>query len=369
MTTLYRIIAGTAVVFLGSCGGDSGTVSETENVVNFYTWADYIAPDTIEKFEAEYGIKVNVDYYSAGSVVDVKLLTGNSGYDVVIHSNQYSSRLAPIGIYEKLDMSRLPNTKHLDPEIMERINVFEEVEGYMMPYFWGNTGYSWNVEMVRERLPDHPMDSMDVLFDPDIISKVADCGVALTDDPTDLFPMMLAYLGRDPNAVDDESLAVAEAQFAKIRPFVRYFSNDKMLLDMPNKEICVYMSWSGDYAAAVARARQANIDIEIRYTVPKEGSGLWVDGVYIPADAKHKDNAYTFINFLMRPVIAADISNEVHYANANRSSWQFTKPEILDDPGIYPGSDVWERIYKVNPIEPKRERPRTRAFARVKSGI
>jgi spermidine/putrescine-binding protein len=125
----------------------------------------------------------------------------------------------------------------------------------------------------------------------------------------------------------------------------------------------------GDYAAAAARARQANIDISIRYTVPKEGSGLWVDGVYIPADAKHKDNAYTFINFLMRPDIAADLSNEVQYANANRSSWEFTRPEIMNDPAIYPDSDVWERIYRVNPIEPKRERPRTRAFARVKSGI
>jgi putrescine transport system substrate-binding protein len=369
VTQLYRIIASTALFLLVSCGGDSSVDSEAENVVNFYAWSDYVAPDTIEKFEAEFGVKVNMDVYAAGSVVDVKLLTGNSGYDVVIHSNQYSSRLAPIGIYEKLDMSRIPNIKHLDAEIWERINVFEAVEGYMVPYFWGSTGYSWNEEMVRERLPDHPMDSMDVLFDPDVISKVADCGVALIDDPTDLFPMMLAYLGRDPNAVDDESLAAAEAQFAKIRPYVRYFSNDKMLVDMPNKEICVYMSWSGDYAAAAARARQANIDISIRYTVPKEGSGLWVDGVYIPADAKHKDNAYKLINFLMRPDIAADLTNEVQYANANRSSWEFIRPEIMNDPGIYPDSDVWERIYRVNPIEPKRERPRTRAFARVKSGI
>jgi len=369
VTHLNRIIAGTAVLLLVSCDGDSKVDSETENVVNFYTWSDYVAPDTIQKFEAEYGIKVNMDIYSAGSVVDVKLLTGNSGYDVVIHSNQYSSRLAPIGIYEKLDFSRLPNVEHLDPEIMERINVFEAVEEYMLPYFWGNTGYSWNVDMVRERLPDHPMDSIDVLFDPDVISKVADCGVALTDDATDMFPMMLAYLGRDPNGVDDESLAAAEAQFARIRPYVRYFSNEKMLIDMPNKEICVYMSWSGDYASAVAAAREANIDIDIRYTVPKEGSGLWIDGVYMLADAKHKDNAYTFINFLMRPDIAADIANEVHYANANRSSWQFIKSEIMDDPGIYPGSDVWERTYRVNPIEPKRERSRTRAFARVKSGL
>ena len=369
MTKLQRIIASAALLFLGSCGGDSELDTESEKIVNFYNWADYIAPDTLEKFEAEYGIKVNLDTYAANSVVDVKLLTGNSGYDVISHSNQYSSRLAPLGIYEKLDENKLPNLKHLDPELLERISVFEAVEGYKVPYHWGSTGYAWNVEMVRERLPDHPMDSMDVLFDPDVISKLADCGVTLLDGPTDLFPMMLAYLGLDPNAVDDASLAAAEAQYAKIRPFVRYFSNDKMGVDLSNKEVCVAMSWSGDYAVAAARAREANIDIEIRYTVPKEGSGLWVDGLYIPADAPHKENAYKFINFMMRPDIAADIANEVNYANANRASWDFTRPELLNDPGIYPSEEAWESMYWVRPVEPKRERPRTRAFARIKSGL
>ena len=354
---------------LAGCSDGPATDAEDDNVVNVYNWADYIAPDTIEKFEAETGIKVNYDMYPSGSVVDVKLLTGNSGYDVVIHSNQYSSRLAPIGIFDKLDMSRLPNIKHLDPDVFKLINVFEAVEGYMVPYFWGSTGYAWNVEMVRKRLPDHPMDSMDVLFDPEVVSKVADCGVVLLDDPTDLLPMMMAYLGRDPNSVDDESLAAAEAQFKKIRKYIRYFSNDKMLVDMPNREVCVVMSWSGDYASIVARAREANLDIEVRYTVPKEGSGLWVDGAYIPADARHKDNAYTFINFLMRPDIAADIANEIYYANANRDSWPLTNPLILNDKGIYPDEELWQRIYRVSPIDPRRERARTRTFARIKSGL
>jgi len=367
--TLTRFIGIVCLAVVAGCGQNNSTSGEPDNVVNFYNWADYIAPDTLEKFEAETGIKVNLDTYPAGTVVDVKLLTGNSGYDVIVHSNQYSSRLAPIGIFEKLDMSLLPNAKNLDPSTMQRIDVFEKVSGYMVPYFWGNTGYSWNVEMVRERLPDHPMDSGDVLFDPEVISKLADCGVSLLDDPTDLFPMMLAYLGRDPNAVDDESLALAEAQFKKIRPYVRYFSNDKMLSAMPNKEVCVAMSWSGDYAVAASRIRDAGLDIELRYTVPKEGSGLWADGVYIPVDAPHRENAYKFVNFLMRADIAADIANAVAYANANAASWEFTNPEILNDPGIYPTDETWESMYRVQPVDPKRERPRTRAFARVKSGL
>jgi putrescine transport system substrate-binding protein len=353
---------------LAACGNSTNTKSGEEKVVNVYNWADYIAPDTIPKFEAEYGIKVNYDTYDSSEVVDVKMLAGASGYDVVVHSNQFSERLTPIGVFEKLDFSRFTNLKNLDPELMKRIE-YKGVTDYNVPYFWGTTGYAWNVDMVRARLPNHKMDSSDVLFDPAVASKLADCGISLLDSPTDVIPMVLAYLGRDPNAVDDENLAAAEAQLDKVRPYIRYFSNQKMMSDLPNKEVCVAMSWSGDYAQAAARAKEAGLDIHLRYTTPKEGSGLWVDGLYIPSDAPHKDNAYLFIDFLMRPDIAAANANYVVYPNVNRASWQYIKPEILNNPEIFPDKATWSLLYKVLTIDPKRERPRTRMFARVKSGI
>ncbi|MBT8103400.1 MAG: polyamine ABC transporter substrate-binding protein [Gammaproteobacteria bacterium] len=365
----FRTTSCFAFLLIGACSGDADNSSAGENIVNVYNWADYVAPDTLEKFEAEYGIKVNYDIYDSSEVVDVKLLAGNSGYDVVVHSNQFSSRLAPIGIFEKLDKSKLANLKNLDEEVVASINVYDRVTDYNIPYHWGTTGYAWNVEMVRKRLPDHPMDSGDILFDPDVVSKLADCGVSLLDGPTDLFPMVLAYLGLDPSAVDDESLAAAEAQLKLVRPYIRYFSNQKMISDLPNKEVCVAMSWSGDFAQASTRAEEAGIDIELRYTVPKEGSGLWVDGVYIPSDAPHKENAYKFLNFLLRADIAADIANTIYYANANGASWQFIKPEIVNNPSIFPDEETWQRLYPILSADPKRERPRTRAFARVKSGI
>jgi putrescine transport system substrate-binding protein len=355
---------------LTACTTDkSAATTSAENIVNVYNWADYIALDTIEKFETEYGIQVNYDIYDGSQVVDVKLLAGNSGYDVVIHSSQYSSRLTPIGVYEKLDYSRLDNIRHLDMDMRDKIDVYDKTRGYTTPYHWGTTGYAWNVRLVRERLPDHPMDSMDVLFDPEVASKLADCGISLLDGPTDIYPMVLSYLGRDPNAVDDESLAAAEAQLMKVRPYIRYFSNQKMQLDLPNQEVCVAMSWSGDYATAARMAKQAGLDLELRYTMPKEGSGLWVDGVYMPADAPHKDNAYLFMNFLMRPEIAADIANQVDYANINRSSWAMIRPELMNDPAIYPPESKWNLLYPVLAVDPKRERFRTRSFARVKAGI
>lgn len=371
--TLHRPRAAVALLCIALAGAGCGPAgsggSDDANVVNVYNWADYIAPGTIARFEAEYGIDVNYDIYDSSEVVDVKLLSGNSGYDVVIHSSQFSSRLAPIGVFEKLDESRLDNLRHLDPAIMEQTQQYEEIIGYTVPYMWGSTGYAWNEELVRERLPDHPMDSGDVLFDPEIVSKLADCGVSLLDGPTDIFPMVLAYLGRDPNAVDEENIAAAEAQLKLVRPYIRYFSNSKMISDLPNREVCVAMSWSGDYAQAAARAEEAGLDITLRYTVPKEGSGLWVDGMFVPDDAPHKDNAYLFMNFILRPRELAAISNHVYYANASKSAREFMDPRVLNDPGIYPDAATWEVMYPILSAPPKEERLRTRAWARVKSGI
>ncbi len=369
MTNPHRIIASTTLFILSACGGDSITGAESENVVNVYNWADYIGPDTIERFEAETGIKVNYDTYAASATVDVKLLTGNSGYDVVIHSNVLSSRLVEVGVYQKLDMNLLPNLRNLDPATMRKIDVYETVRGYNIPYHWGSTGFSWNVEMVRERLPDQSMETSAVLFDPEIVSKLADCGVSFLDGTTSLIPMALAYLGLDPNAIDDESLEQVQALLAEVRPYVRYFSNDKFISDMPNKELCISMSWSGDYSTAARRAREAGIEIDLRYTVPVEGASLWVDGIYIPSDATHVDNAYRFMNYLLRADVAADIADYVDYANANAASWELLSEEKLNDPAIYPDEEVWDRMFAVDMAEPARERMRTRTLARVKSGL
>jgi len=369
VTKLHRIIASTSLILLAACSGESTTGNQTENILNVYNWADYIGPDTIERFEAETGIKVNYDTYAASATVDVKLLTGNSGYDVIVHSNVLSSRLVEVGVYQKLDMSRLPNLKNLDPETMRKIDVYASVRGYNIPYHWGSTGFSWNVEMVRERLPNQSMETSAVLFDPDLISKLADCGVSFLDGTTSLIPMALAYLGLDPNATDQDSMNQVQELLSKVRPYVRYFSNEKFIVDMPNKELCVSMSWSGDYSTAAKRAKEAGIDIEMRYTVPVEGASLWVDGVYIASDAKHVDNAYTFLNFLLRADIAADIAIQVDYANANAASWELIGEEQLNDPAIYPDDETWKRMFAVDMAEPAVERMRTRTLSRAKSGL
>jgi putrescine transport system substrate-binding protein len=364
------IVVTLALVALASCtAGSAPDNTPGARVVNIYNWSDYIAPDTIRNFEKEYGIKVNYDVYDSSEIVDAKLLAGSSGYDVVFHSNQFAARLAPLGVFQKLDFSKFDNLHHLDADILEKTSLYEELEGFSIPYMWGSTGYAYNEDMVRRRLPDLEMTSANVLFDPDIVSKLADCGVSLLDSPTDTFPMVLSYLGRDPNAVDAESIAAAKAQLDLIRPYVRYFSSVKMISDLPNREICVAMSWSGDYAQASMRAIEAGIDVNLRYTMPREGSALWVDGMFVPSDAPHVQNAYLFMDYIMRPAVTAAISNHVFYANANKSAFPLLSPAVADDPGIYPDEELWGLLYPVLPADPKQERLRTRAWARVKSGI
>jgi putrescine transport system substrate-binding protein len=345
------------------------SLAADDNVVNVYNWADYIGPNTLQQFEAEYGIKVNYDTYPSSEVLDAKLLIGNTGYDVVVHSNSFATRFAPIGIYEKLDMSRLSNLKNLDPTIMSRLDIYAAVNGYNIPYHWGTTGYTWNAEMVHARIPDYPGTNGDMIFDPDIVARLADCGVTLLDSPTDLFPMVMAYLGRDPSVLDEDSVAAAVTQLDLVRPYIRYFSNEKIVSDMATGELCVAQSWSGTYGQALRRTREAGIDINLRYTVPAEGSGVWVDGLYILSDAKHKDNAYLFLDFMLRPEIAAEVANMVYYANANSASWPLLDPEMFANPAVFPDDETWARLFASLPPNPKQERYMTRAFSRLKSGL
>lgn len=358
-----------ALALVSCTAGSTSDETVRGKVVNIYNWSDYVAPDTIRNFEREYGIKVHYDVYDSSEIVDAKLLAGNSGYDVVFHANQFAGRLAPLAIFQKLDYSKLDNIRHLDPKLLEKITLFESIEGYAVPYLWGTTGYAYNYDMVRARLPDLKLDSANMLFDPAVVSRLADCGVSFLDSPIDVIPLVLAYLGLDPNAIDEDSLAAAEAQLNLVRPYILYFSSTKLISDLPNKEVCVAMSWSGDYAQASARADEVGIDIDLRYTMPREGSGLWVDSMFIPEDAPHTRNAYLFINYILRPQVTADISNYVFYANPNKSATSLLKPEVVNDPGIYPNEESWGLLYPTYFDKPAKERLRTRVWARVKSGI
>jgi len=340
-----------------------------EPLLNVYNWSDYIDPDLIEEFEREFGIKVNYDIYDSSEIVDTKLLTGRSGYDVVIHSTSFSQRLIPIGVYQRVDYARLKNWHHMDPDLLARIrgHFGDDLAG--VPYMWGTTGFAYNRAMVLERMPDAPLDSAAMLFDPAIVSRFADCGVSLLDDPTSVIPLAMLYLGYPANSVEPAHLEKVEQLLKSVRPYIKYFSSTKMLLDLPSKEVCIAMAWSGDYAVASSRAEEAGIDIELRYTIPREGAIDWYDNMYIPADAPHPENAYLFLDFMLRPEVIARASNYIGYANANRSATALVDPAITGDPAIYPDPVTMERLEPSVILSPKLERRRSRAWTKIKTGL
>ena len=159
------------------------------------------ARTTIADFEAEYGIKVNYDTYDSTEVVEARLLAGRTGNDVVVHAERYSARLIPIGIYQPLDRSKLTLWDNLDPWVLKMLARTDPGNRYGVPYLWGTTGFAYNVRMIRERMPDAPVDSGDIIFKPAVARRFADCGITFLDEPTDVIPLAMLYLGHDPNSL------------------------------------------------------------------------------------------------------------------------------------------------------------------------
>ena len=347
----------------------SGAAAAEEPVLNVYNWADYIARETIEDFEREFGIEVNYDTYDSSETVEAKLLSGHTGYDVVDVAYYNASRIIPAGVFQPLDRDRLPLHGNLDPWVMAKVEAYDPGNRFGVPYMWGSTGFAYNARLVAKFLPDAPVGSADMLFDPAVVSRLSACGVTWVEEPSDVIPMALLYLGLDPNSLDPDDLAAAEAQLKSVRPYIRYFSTTRMMIDLPNEDVCVAMSYAGDYQQARARALEVGSDLPLHYTAPAEGSMMWADGMFIPRDAPHPDNAHKFLNYLLRPEVIARITNFIHYANANAAAAPFVAPDVLDDPAVYPDSLARERLHMPLAFVPKEERRRMRVWSRVKTGL
>jgi len=346
-----------------------GAGGEDTKVVNVYNWADYIGPTTLADFEKETGIRVNYDQYDSSETVEAKLLAGSTGYDVVFHSGEFAARIIPLGVFRALDRDRIQNWHLLDPQVLRSMAGYDAGNRHAAPYMWGSTGFAYDVERIRERLPDAPVESAAMLFDPEVVKHFADCGVSFLGSASDVISMVLIYLGEDPNSTDAAVLARAVGVLQDVRPYIKYYGSNRMLIDLPNREICLAMSWSGDYATARRRAQEAGIDLELAYSVPIEGSPFWFDAMFIPSDAPHPDNAYRFIDYILRPRVIAAITNEVNYANAVPTSAPYVHREIREDPAVYASAAILDRLVLTYPLPPKSERLRTRAWARAKSGI
>ena len=357
-----KAAVGAALLALLAAGGAGAA---EEKVLNVYNWSDYIAEGVIEAFEKETGIKVNYDVYDSNETLEAKLLAGHSGYDVVVPSSSFIAAQIKAKIFGKLDRAKLKNWGNLDPAIMKRLEAADPGNRHAAPYMWGTTGIGYNVEKVKERLGDVPVDSWDLIFKPENASKLADCGIALLDSPTDVFDTARNYLGLDPTSEREEDLKKAQALLAKLRPHVKYFHSSQYIDDLANGEICVALGYSGDVLQAIddAKGRQ-----DLAYAIPKEGAVIWFDVMAIPADAPHPQAAHLFIDYVLRPEVAAAISDEVFYANPNAKATPLVSAEVRDDPSIYPPPEVMQRLFPQKAHGQDFLRKQTRAWTRLKSG-
>ena len=360
-----------AAAAVSACGTGSGKTpaARGEEELRIYNWADYIGKNTIADFEAQTGIKVIYDTYDADETLEAKMMAGDAGYDVVSTSTDYFSRQIKAGIYRPLDKALLPNWKNLDPHILAIEAQADPGNRHAVPYLQHVNGFAYNVDMIRARMPDAPVDSLDMIFKPEIIRHFADCGVTFLDAAEDVLQLALNYLHLDPNTQSAEDYRRAEQLLLAVRPYIRAFDSTEYLTGLANGEFCVSMSWSADYATSRARAKTAGIEMPLAFTVPKEGANGSYDAWLIPADAPHPLAAHRFLNYMLEPRVIAAVTNDIHYANDNSASDPYVDPQVRADPALYLPPAVEARLYHAVEAGPALERLRTRTWTRIKTGL
>jgi putrescine transport system substrate-binding protein len=363
-----RLAAGTAtLVALGACGHADHAPSGGPTL-NVYSWSDYIAPDTVANFEKETGIKVRYDIYESNEVLETKLLTGHTNYDVVLPTDTFFERMMRAGTFRKLDKAALTNYANLDPDIVQRLAAHDPGNQYATPYLWTTVGIGYNVAKAQQRLGAAPAHSWSVLLDPASAAKLQDCGITVIDSPMDVVAATLVYLGKDPNSRDLADLAAVERTLMKIRPYVRSIENLAYIGELANGGLCAALGWSGDIMQARSRAEEAGGDVKISYFVPREGSLIIVDMMAIPADAPHPQAAMQWLNYLMRADVMAGITDAVKYPSGNRAAMSLIREPLRQDPVVNPDAAVRARLHSLSMAPPDYVRQVTRIWTRFRTG-
>jgi putrescine transport system substrate-binding protein len=371
----YRSGLLTAIILvLAACGGskqggDTSATAEPEaKVLHILNWSDYIGPTTLADFEARTGIKITEDLFDSNEVLETRLLAGRSGYDVVVPTAPFLERQIHAGVFLKLDKSKLPNLVNMDPDIMKRTALHDPGNDHSITYLWGTVGIGFNVDMVKKALGTDTIDSWSAIFEPDKAARLAKCGIAMLDSPTDVFASVAIYRGLDPNSEKLEDLAILEETLMKVRPHVKYFHSSSYIIDLAAGEICVALGWNGDVLQARDRGAEAAKPVRIAYAIPKEGAINYFDMFAIPADAPHPDNAHQFLNYMMDPEVIAKVSNKVRFANGNAASLPLIDPQVRADEAIYPSAAVRARLHPDLAESPEYSRESNRSWTRIRTG-
>ncbi len=340
-----------------------------ERVVNVYNWSDYIDDTILADFTKETGIKVVYDVFDSNEILETKLLAGSTGYDIVVPTGSFLARQITAGVFQKLDKSKLTNLGNMDPVVSDRLTKYDPGNEYAINYMWGTTGIGYNVKMVKERLGENAdMTTWTSVMDPANLAKLADCGVMMLDTSEEIVPASLNYLGLNPDSQDTADFEKAKEHLLTLRPSIRKFHSSEYINALANGDICIAVGWSGDILQAKGRAEEAGAGVEINYSIPKEGALMWFDNMAIPADAKNVAEAHEFLNYIMRPEVAAKASNYIQYASGNKASVPLLDAAVSGNPAIYPDEATLNKLYTVSAKDQKTQRILTRIWTTVVTG-
>ncbi|NWL75350.1 polyamine ABC transporter substrate-binding protein [Pseudomonas taiwanensis] len=362
--TLTFALASILAVGLGQAQAET-----PEQRVHVYNWYDYIGPDVVKNFSRETGIKTVYDVFDSSEMMEGKLMTGGSGYDVVVATNSTLPNLIEAGVLQPLDRDSLPNWSHLDPEILAKLQANDAENRYAVPYLWGTTGIGYNADKVKAILGDDaPVDSWDLVLKEENLEKLSQCGVAMIDAPGEIIPIALNYLGLPPHSTRKEDYAKAEELLVRLKPHIAYFNSSKFITDLANGDICVVVGWAGGVYEAQQSAKNAGSQVRLEYSIPREGAPVWFENLVLLKDAQHPQEGLAFINYMMRPDVIADTSNYLGYPNANKAADSLVTQALHDNPMVYPPREVMDKLFTLEPLAQKLERVRTRVWSKVKSG-
>jgi putrescine transport system substrate-binding protein len=367
VTSVVNRLAAAAALGLALAAGPAGAQENKE--LRIYNWSDYVNPEVLDAFKKETGITVVYDTFDQMETVETKLLAGKTGYDLVVVTASFLPRHIPLGLYTPVDTAKVPNLKNAWPEIQQRLAKYDPGNKFAVNYMWGTTGIGYNVAKVKERLgKDAVIDSWSIVFDPEKLKKLSNCGVHVLDAVEEMFPAALRHLGLDPDSKNEADLNKAGELLRKMRPHIQKFHSSEYINALANGDICLAVGYSGDVLQARKRANEAKNKVEIAYAIPKEGALMWFDSFVIPKDAANQEAALKFIDFVNRPEMAAKNSDFIQYANGNIASKPLLSAEVRDNPGIYPTEAVMGRLYTITPYDQKTQRLVNRLWTRVKSG-
>jgi putrescine transport system substrate-binding protein len=348
------------------------TIARPLNVrpcVNVYGWYGVLPQSILEQFENETGIHVHYDVFDNNEMLEAKLLASNSGYDVVMPTvTPYGVRQLALKIYQRIDRNMLPELGEVESTLIEKMKDIDPNMEFFLPYYWGTTGIAFDEDRLKAVIPDVPTDDIHLLFDVNVLEKLKPYGVSLLQEPVDIFPIFLEYLGQDRNSRSLEDLWFASQRLAVISKYIRRFSSARFITDLVFGDVCVAQAWSGEALRAIDDAKK--VGRNIRYIIPKSGGDIWIDALAIPIGAPNVKNAHVFINFLLRPEISAQITNYSQLATMVVRAKPFIERNLLENSLIFPTEETLKTLH-ISPTfmgnaAEVYERVRTRLWAQIK---